>query len=423
MSGSTFATRLADREHNLRLHFTVQGVEPVFVEKEVPNEIVTAATPTLDEAPDVHWTLNEASGALVNAANPGTFDGALTTAPAGRAVAAAVDVGVEMDQSAVNAISTSANAAPFDTAPGNSVAFWFTPAALPTTIPHFLAMHGQTATANGMWTLRIHETDVDPFAPVLYVTWRNGGTLTSTVEPVVGTPMHIAVTVDFSGGSGNWIVTLYVNGEQTDQVTGAGVGTSQDTSGMTPTLLCLAGFTSAHSASFMPRGVFDETLWAARAWTADEVAAIYAAGAAGHEVYYEGNLPERTQLPVIKQIEQGESTLDLDRRRMIGGSLRVILQDTEDSDLRALFAPMTRRTTYLTENIARGTAMTGSTTLGVQNTGALAAAGAVYIGGETFSYSSLPDSTSLGGVARAQYDSDAQPHFGGSNDGDRKSVV
>lgn len=121
----------------------------------------------------------------------------------------------------------------------------------------------------------------------------------------------------------------------------------------------------------------------------------------------------RTRRRVIQTIEQGQAELDLDRRRMVGGSLRVVLIDDFGETLGDLFASRSRRTTYVTT-----TTTAAATTISVSSTAALPSSGTVYIGGETITYTgktTLPDA--LTGCTRGAFGSTPQRHVGGTDQG------
>ena len=111
--------------------------------------------------------------------------------------------------------------------------------------------------------------------------------------------------------------------------------------------------------------------------------------------------------------QQGGSELDLNRRRMIGGSLRFTLDEDEDGTLAALFAARTPRTTYIAaDHTAAGTTITvGSNTL-------LDSAGTLYCMGETITWTAKSGGTQLTGATRGAYGSRALTHFGDSTDGE-----
>lgn len=119
----------------------------------------------------------------------------------------------------------------------------------------------------------------------------------------------------------------------------------------------------------------------------------------------------RTRRRVIQTIEQGQSELDLDRRRMVGGSLRVVLVDDFADSLGDLFASRSRRTTYVT-----ATTLATQTFVNVSSTAALPSSGTVYIGGETITYTAKT-ATQLTGCTRGAFGSTAQRHVGGTDQG------
>lgn len=116
----------------------------------------------------------------------------------------------------------------------------------------------------------------------------------------------------------------------------------------------------------------------------------------------------RTRQRVIQSIDHGQSEIDLDSRRMVGGSLRATLLDDEAGTLASLFSSRRRRTTWVT-----GTTTATATTINVQSTSNLASSGTVYIGSETVTYTGKT-ATTLTGCTRGAYGSKALRHYGGS---------
>lgn len=120
----------------------------------------------------------------------------------------------------------------------------------------------------------------------------------------------------------------------------------------------------------------------------------------------------RPRRRVIQTIEHGQSELDLDRRRMVGGSLRVVLLDDAAGTLADLFGSRSRRGTFVTSTVS-----TTATTIPVQDTLLLPLLnGPVYIGGETITYTGST-LTSLTGCTRGAFGSRAQRHVGGTQQG------
>lgn len=119
----------------------------------------------------------------------------------------------------------------------------------------------------------------------------------------------------------------------------------------------------------------------------------------------------RARRRVIQTIEQGQSELDLDRRRMVGGSLRVVLIDDFADTISDLFASRARRQTWVS-----GTTTAAATTINVNSTTGLPGSGTVYIGGETITYTATT-ATSLTGCTRGAFGSQAQRHYGGIDQG------
>jgi hypothetical protein len=124
----------------------------------------------------------------------------------------------------------------------------------------------------------------------------------------------------------------------------------------------------------------------------------------------------RPSVEVVVETVFGETTLDMQRRRQIGGSLNLLMRDNADQFLRALFRARRRPDTHLAVTVARTTAMSGSGVLTLKDTSSLPASGEVYIGAETFAYTGKAGAT-LTGVSRAQHSSRPQTHLGGSDTG------
>lgn len=125
---------------------------------------------------------------------------------------------------------------------------------------------------------------------------------------------------------------------------------------------------------------------------------------------------DRDQLFCVSKIDPGETRLDLEKRRSVGGGLTVEMAETLNGDLAALFAPRKERVTKLAQDVSSSGSVT---TLNLGNGGsALTAPGHVYIDGETFYFGGRTGSQ-LTSVVRAQYDSDSQAHEGnGGSAGD-----
>lgn len=115
------------------------------------------------------------------------------------------------------------------------------------------------------------------------------------------------------------------------------------------------------------------------------------------------------RLKVIQSIEVGESSIDLERRRMVGGSMRAVLVD--DGTLDALFASRTRSLTHVTS-----TASTAATTINVQTTSGFPSSGVIHIGAETIAYAAIT-ATSFTTCTRAQFGTQAQTHYGDTERG------
>lgn len=112
----------------------------------------------------------------------------------------------------------------------------------------------------------------------------------------------------------------------------------------------------------------------------------------------------------IVKIEQAETSLDMLKRRQVGGGLTVTLQDDAAGTLLALFKPRAVRSTWLTSTITAA-----STTLSVNATTGLTSP--VYIDGETVTFTGTSGGTSLTGCARGTSSSEAAAHVGGTDTG------
>lgn len=124
-------------------------------------------------------------------------------------------------------------------------------------------------------------------------------------------------------------------------------------------------------------------------------------------------LETRTQLAVVAPggVQVGESSLDLDRRRQIGGDLTIRLRDTDTNQLRTLFAARTRRTTWVTEEVDK-------TETGILVSSVTGLTSPVYIGSETITFSgTVASPAELTGCTRGVYSSRAQAHHGAAADG------
>ena len=143
--------------------------------------------------------------------------------------------------------------------------------------------------------------------------------------------------------------------------------------------------------------------------TIDGIADVLQEGAI--DVPYTFETSTRPRRRLVQTIEQGQAELDLEQRRMVGGSLRVVLVDDFDSTLAALFASRTRRATYVT-----GTTTAAATTINVSSTTGLPTSGTIYIGGETITYTSTT-ATSFTGCTRGAFGSTASRHYGGTDQG------
>lgn len=120
----------------------------------------------------------------------------------------------------------------------------------------------------------------------------------------------------------------------------------------------------------------------------------------------------RTKSKTVQDIEVGEASIDLERRRMLGGSMRAVLLD--NGTLADLFASRSRPKTYVAT-----TTTTTSATITVGSTAGFPASGTIYIGAETITYTART-ATTFTGCTRGQYGSRAQVHYG---DADRGAQV
>lgn len=116
-----------------------------------------------------------------------------------------------------------------------------------------------------------------------------------------------------------------------------------------------------------------------------------------------------TRLKVVQSIEVGESSIDLERRRMVGGSMRAVLVD--DGTLGDLFASRSRALTHVTS-----TANTTATTINVQSTAGFPATGTIFIGAESIDYGSTT-ATSFASCVRGVFGTQAQTHYGDTERG------
>ena len=121
-----------------------------------------------------------------------------------------------------------------------------------------------------------------------------------------------------------------------------------------------------------------------------------------------------TRHKTILDLALGEDSLDLERRRMVGGSLTAKVLD-DDGTLAALFAPRARRRTWITAN-----ASASATTISVDDTEKIttASAGTLYAGGETVTFTGKTGTTAFTGCTRGAFGSTARAIKGGAVDGD-----
>ena len=115
------------------------------------------------------------------------------------------------------------------------------------------------------------------------------------------------------------------------------------------------------------------------------------------------------RLKVIQSIEVGESSIDLERRRMVGSSMRAVLVD--DGTLGDLFASRARSLTHVAS-----TATTAATTINVQSTAGFASSGTIFIGGESIDYGSTT-ATTFASCVRGVFGTQAQTHYGDTDRG------
>lgn len=119
----------------------------------------------------------------------------------------------------------------------------------------------------------------------------------------------------------------------------------------------------------------------------------------------------RTSLPCLVEVQQGEQSLDLVRRRQTGGSLTLTLQEDGAGLLRALFAPRARRLRWVTANESET-----DTTLSVNSSTGLTVGVAYYVDAETVTFTGT-GATTLTGCTRGAYGSEPQRHNGASDTG------
>lgn len=124
----------------------------------------------------------------------------------------------------------------------------------------------------------------------------------------------------------------------------------------------------------------------------------------------------RTVLQCLDTVRHGEIAIDVARRRMIDPTLELELVDYEGS-LLALFAPNTRRSTWMGENTTAA-----DTTLTLGDATVLPSSGHVYVGAETIKYTGTTPTT-ITGCTRGYLDSRAQRRRGGADDGESVYTV
>lgn len=121
----------------------------------------------------------------------------------------------------------------------------------------------------------------------------------------------------------------------------------------------------------------------------------------------------RPRTKLITSIEQSETRLNLATRRIEGGSLTIRLQDDDAGTLAALFAPRSRRKTYIAANHT-----TGATTITVASNTWATGAQIFYVGGETIVAGAKSGTTLFTGCTRGAFNSEAQTHNGDSTQGE-----
>lgn len=125
-----------------------------------------------------------------------------------------------------------------------------------------------------------------------------------------------------------------------------------------------------------------------------------------------------TRLPIVGKVEQAAKDLDLQQRRMIGGSLTVELQDDDAGTLLGLFSPRKRRVAFVVVN---ATTPPTDSLLKVSSAAGIVVGSTIYVGGESFvvvGKDTVPNpdevEVSPGGAA---FGSEGQLHFGTTDQG------
>ena len=113
----------------------------------------------------------------------------------------------------------------------------------------------------------------------------------------------------------------------------------------------------------------------------------------------------------IAALGQERRELDMVARRAKGGGLRLRMQDDGDHTLRSLFTMRKRRTTFIGANVGAG-----AVTITVKSTGAFAASGNFWCGGECVSYTGKT-ATTFTGCTRAAFGTTARAFRGGASNG------
>jgi hypothetical protein len=123
----------------------------------------------------------------------------------------------------------------------------------------------------------------------------------------------------------------------------------------------------------------------------------------------------------LGKIDQGAKELDMQQRRMIGGSLTAELLDDDAGTLQTLFSPRKRRVAFLTADV--DTVVTSLTVTDVLSQIADPALspggnGVLYLGGETIVYDGRTAPLTIDVAIRGAFGSDVDVHFGLSEQGE-----
>lgn len=127
----------------------------------------------------------------------------------------------------------------------------------------------------------------------------------------------------------------------------------------------------------------------------------------------QSDVASRTVTKTIEKVEVSEKRIDLapGKLRMIGGSLTVTLHETATRQLAALFAPRARRTTFMIADVTAA-----ASTMFVDDTSVLDEGDTIYVDGESIRVDAVNSATEID-VNRAQWSSEAQQHFGDTENG------